>query len=540
MKKFLISVIFLFVSEFVFTQIIQEGSVWKYLDDGSNQGTAWQQSGFNDSEWSSGTAQLGYGDGDETTVISYGNDPNNKYITYYFRKNFNITNPNEKLMLNIGILRDDGAVVYINGNEVVRSNIPSGNINYLTHAAHTVAGSDEDIFFNYQVSSSVLHTGSNIIAVEVHQRSKTSSDVSFDLKMDFTDPQYFKKEPYLLYPANNTKMLVLWQTYNTDDCVLSYGTDTTCASGSIVVAEYGDNHQYKYLLTGLETDTKYYYNVNCNDEIKKGSFVTGADNNSTEFTFYAYGDTRSNPTTHDGVAGQVVQDIEQNPETQTFIVSSGDLVADGDNESDWQEQFFSADFENIRKMMARLPYLAAVGNHEGQGMLFKKYFPYPMYASDRFYYSFDYGPAHFIVVDQFTDYSLGSDQYNWIVNDLSVSDKNWKIFLFHKPGWSAGGGHDNSTQVQQVLQPLFEQYGVQLAITGHNHYYARAMVNGVNHITTGGGGAPLYNPNPNSDSIVKVSKSYHYCKVHVKGDTLTYKAIKDDGSVIETFKIQNS
>ncbi len=351
---------------------------------------------------------------------------------------------------------------------------------------------------------------------------------------------YFKKEPYLLNTADNSEMLVLWQTDSIRSCFFEYGTDTTYSQGYFTSTEYGDDHQHKILVTGLLPETKYYYKVSCNNVDKKGSFVSAPGEDATSIIFYAYGDTRSNPAAHDAVAEQIIQEIEQSPDKQTFIVSTGDLVANGNRENDWQEQLFGSDFQNIRKMMAELPYLAAVGNHEGQGTLFKKYFPYPMYSTDRFYYSFDYGPAHFTIVDQFTNYQHGSSQYNWIVNDISSSNKKWKIFIFHKPGWSAGGGHGNSTTIQQVLQPLFEQYGIVLAISGHNHYYARAVVNGVNHITTGGGGAPLYNPKPNYDSIVTVSKSYHYCKIAIDGDTLTFKSIKDDGTTIETFKIDNT
>jgi hypothetical protein len=373
--------------------------------------------------------------------------------------------------------------------------------------------------------------------------SQKNNNGSFCFKNLFkhkkTTSGYFKKEPYLLFTGDNSEMLVLWQTDSTRSCIFDYGTDTTYSQGSFTVDEYGNDHQYKILISDLLPETKYYYRVNCNDVIKKGSFFTGPGDEATSFTFYAYGDTRSNPNAHNSVAGQVVQEIEQSPETQTFIISSGDLVSNGNHENDWQQQFFSSDYENIRKMMAELPYFAAIGNHEGQGVLFKKYFPYPMYTTDRFYYSFDYGPAHFTVVDQFTNYQTGSPQYNWIVNDISSSNKKWKIFVFHKPGWSADGGHSNSTTVQQVLQPLFEQHGIQLAIAGHNHYYARAVVNGVHHITTGGGGAPLYNPNPNYDSIVTVSKSYHFCKISINGDTLTFTATKYNGSNIETFKIVN-
>jgi hypothetical protein len=73
--------------------LIQSGSVWKYLDNGSDQGALWRAPSFNDGTWASGTAQLGYGDGDESTTLSYGADPNNKYITTYFRRSFNIGDP---------------------------------------------------------------------------------------------------------------------------------------------------------------------------------------------------------------------------------------------------------------------------------------------------------------------------------------------------------------------------------------------------------------------------------------------------------------
>ena len=519
-----------------YAQLIEQGSTWKYLDDGSNQGTEWQQPGFNDATWAAGPAQLGYGDGDEATVLSYGGDPNHKYITYYFRLKFNVDDPNEKPALKIGIVRDDGAVVYLNGTEAFRSNMPGGTINYLTRASHTISGDAEDIFNNYYVPSSMLHAGENTIAVEIHQRSETSSDISFDLRMNFSDLHYFKKEPYLLYTAKNSEMLILWQMDSTRLCQLDWGTDTTYSMGTVNSTEYGTDHQHQYTLTDLEPETKYYYRVSYDTlSVKTGSFYTGATDNEANISFYAYGDTRSNPAAHNSVAQQVVNEIEQEPETQTFIISTGDLVADGDNENDWQDQFFSSDYQYIRQMMAELPYLSAVGNHEGQGTLFKKYFPYPMYASNRFYYSFDYGPAHFTVVDQFTSYSEGSPQYEWIVNDLASTDKPWKFFIFHEPGWSAGGGHANNTQVQQLLQPLCETYNIPIVLTGHNHYYARAVVNGVDHITTGGGGAPLYNPNPNADSIVIVDKTYHYCRIDIMGDTLTFTATDNDGNQIETF-----
>ncbi len=162
---------------------IPAGSVWKYLDNGTNQGTAWRAGSFNDSTWASGPAQLGYGDGDEATVVSYGSDPNNKYITTYFRTSFNVTNPAQISALNIGLVRDDGAVVYLNGTEVFRSNMPTGTITYTTLASTNVGGTDESTFFPGTASPSLLVAGANVIAVEIHQSVGDSSDISFDFSL---------------------------------------------------------------------------------------------------------------------------------------------------------------------------------------------------------------------------------------------------------------------------------------------------------------------------------------------------------------------
>jgi len=517
--------------------IIMTGSSWKYLDDGSNQGTAWRNLSYNDNAWATGNAQLGYGDRDESTVISYGNSASDKHLCYYFRKTFNIANPNTNSGIKISLLRDDGAVIYINGQEVVRSNMPSGNINYHTTAISSVSGSAENIFYEYSIPSAVLNSGQNIIAVEVHQRSTASSDVSFDLKMEFEAFDFYKKLPYVLYPGNNNQMMVTWQLNETQTCNFSYGTDTTYSISTISTNEFGNDHQHKILLNNLTPGQKYYYKVSVgNNSVKEGSFNAGSPNTAQDITFFAYGDTRSNPDLHDKVAQRVMLDISQNNLNQTFIINSGDLVSNGDTEGSWDTEFFNKQYPHIMKMLANLPFLAALGNHEGQGFLFKKYFPFPMFTNNRYYYSFDYGPAHIIVIDQEIDYSQGSDEYNWIVNDLSSSNKNWKIAVFHKPGWSAGG-HSNSTTVQNTLQPLFEQYNVQIVINGHNHYYSRAVLNGVHHITSGGGGAPLYSPNNSSPHIAKVDQSNHYCKLVITGGTLHFYAIRSNGTQIEDFTL---
>ena len=123
--------------------LIAKGSVWKYLDQGSNQGTAWRSPAFNDSAWLTGPAQLGYGDGDEATVVGFGPDSANKYVTTYFRRAFSVGDPTLFQSVTLNLLRDDGAVVYLNGTEVFRSNMPSGAVAYNTWAPVAIGGADE-------------------------------------------------------------------------------------------------------------------------------------------------------------------------------------------------------------------------------------------------------------------------------------------------------------------------------------------------------------------------------------------------------------
>ncbi|XAL99912.1 CotH kinase family protein [Phycisphaeraceae bacterium D3-23] len=170
------------------TQLITTGSNWRYLDNGTNQGTAWRNAGFNDTAWASGDAQLGYGDGDESTVVSYGPNETNKYITTYFRSTFNVADPSAFTSVVLNLLRDDGASVYINGEEVVRSNMPGvlgdNTITYTTPAAATVNGNAEStLFFAYNIDAADLIVGTNTIAVEIHQSVVNSSDISFDLEL---------------------------------------------------------------------------------------------------------------------------------------------------------------------------------------------------------------------------------------------------------------------------------------------------------------------------------------------------------------------
>jgi hypothetical protein len=163
--------------------LVPRNSVWKYLDNGSDQGTAWRAVDFTDTGWKSGAALLGYGD-PQATIISFGPNSNAKFPTTYFRHGFNVSGAKSIVGLTVHLLRDDGAVVYLNDVEIFRSNMPQGDVNFLTWASNTIGGGDETTYFDYIVDPTLLRDGKNVLAVEVHQANGTSSDLSFDLGLD--------------------------------------------------------------------------------------------------------------------------------------------------------------------------------------------------------------------------------------------------------------------------------------------------------------------------------------------------------------------
>ena len=165
-------------------QFIEAGDYWKFDDQGAEPAVGWKGLPYADGTWQEGWAKFGYGDNDETTTVSYGGVDNQKYITTYFRRRFYLDDPADYSALTASLLVDDGAVIYLNGNEVERINIDPGTVTYSTQAIDSVGGDDEETFFDWLLDPADLVAGENVIAVEVHQRSQTSSDLGFDLALN--------------------------------------------------------------------------------------------------------------------------------------------------------------------------------------------------------------------------------------------------------------------------------------------------------------------------------------------------------------------
>lgn len=162
------------------TTLASRGAVWKYHNLGQDLGTDWRQPNFVDSGWSSGPADIGFGDPGIPTVIT-GGPSGGRFPTIYFRRAFTLNDSTGIGQLQMGLRRDDGGVVYLNGQEIFRSNMPNGPITYGTFAPG--ATSSETTFFQGTTNAATLVTGQNVLAIEIHQDDAGSSDLHFDFEL---------------------------------------------------------------------------------------------------------------------------------------------------------------------------------------------------------------------------------------------------------------------------------------------------------------------------------------------------------------------
>ena len=260
--------------------IIHDGAIWKYLDDGSNQGTAWFQPNFPDSLWSLGAAELGYGDGDESTLISYGSSSSNKHITSYFRKTFNVDTPSKYNNFSIDIIRDDGAVVYLNGTKVWQDNMPT-TFNYLTTSNIGIGGNDESQWISAVIGDSLIDTV-NVIAVEIHQASASSSDLSFDLRLIGGVNDAPNADSMTVSVVKNSSVDFYLSATDDDGDEISYtvgnaNNGTTSIYGSIVTYEpqvnFNGSETFTYTASDGALQTTGYITVSVVDSILEDTLL---------------------------------------------------------------------------------------------------------------------------------------------------------------------------------------------------------------------------------------------------------------------------
>ena len=286
----------------------------------------------------------------------------------------------------------------------------------------------------------------------------------------------------------------------------------------------------KITLSGLEPGKTYSYDV-LGGEAGKGSFKT-APTGAAKFRFVVYGDTRTRHEMHQRVI-EAISKAEPD-----FVLHTGDLVSDGRDTAQWPV-FFSIERELLRKTV----FFPSLGNHERNNPQYYEFFDVRTP-----YYSFNWGACHFVVLN--SDFgnaaksaeekeAFWAEQRRWLEDDLRKSKRAALRFLvFHHPPFTAVKRRQGGKHPVQALVPLLEQYKVTAVFNGHDHNYQHHLKGGVHYITTGGGGAPLYDVDaPIAGITQKVDKSEHFVEVNVDGRRARVEAHALDGRLIDTIEL---
>ena len=476
--------------------LINKNASWKYLDNGSNQFSAWNTVNFDDSSWLSGNAKLGFGGVNNSTVLNNHQSPTQTgAATWYFRKVFTIDASNEYAQIKYNLLRDDGAVIYLNGVEIGRSNMPSGEIDYQTLAIRSVFGDAESEYIPSEFIVSNLTAGQNVIAVEIHQRRLSDSDIGFNFELSATT-NTISRGPYLQSQSPES-IVIKWRTVSEENSRIIWGIDVDNLTNTLIDETITTEHEMT--INGLIADSKIYYSVGTTSTIHTSinddySFIVPPTHGSHKpVRLWVLGDS--------GTANSVsraVRDAYYNyqPETKTNLwLMLGDNAYTDGADAEYQKALF----EMYPTMLSSSTLWSTIGNHERVSAnsitetgVYYDVFTFPKTArTDGFstgadsgteaYYSFDYANIHFIVLESSTpDNNFRTGMINWLTSDLAESSSDWTIALWHHPPY-AKGSHDSDSEgflsyTRENFLPLLENKGIDLVLSGHSHAYERSWL----------------------------------------------------------------
>jgi hypothetical protein len=351
---------------------------------------------------------------------------------------------------------------------------------------------------------------------------------------------------YIQKPDLNS-VTIAWRTSVPGVSFVKWGTDSLNLKDSIVSLNSIRKHVFE--ITGLNPDSKYYYQTKTENvflsEIEY--FHTAKQNSRNHFSFLHYGDCGYNNTIQNDIARLMEAEVTD------FGIVAGDV--DQNKGINYDEIFFGV----YKDLLKNSCHFTCIGNHDTYAddaatYLDEFYLPSNNPQNSERYYSYAWGNAKFICLDSNIPYTEGSDQYNWLVDELKCNDKQWLFTFFHHPPWTNAWSPDynipfleyfrykGNVDMRSSLVPLFEKHKVDFVLNGHSHCYQRGELNGVKYVISGGAGSSRldkkrHSKSPNIDTEIYKNQ---YVRFDVKGDTVIYTAIDIDGNIIdvvETVKI---
>jgi hypothetical protein len=368
-------------------------------------------------------------------------------------------------------------------------------------------------------------------------------------------PRAFLKGPYLQAPGADT-MTIMWESEANRPGIVRYGlkgrldqaspsqapreligvstrsvTNTVPGVRTNISQVYITNVVYLHeiTLTNLRPNSTYTYAAEMNDRRAPSKKFKTFGPSPGRVRFIAYGDTRTNPKMHAAIAAHFRR------HSPDFILHTGDLVAAGTRYDLWSREFFGP----LSGVIDQIPLLPAIGNHEQDGTNYLRYVHLP--GNER-WYSYDVGPVHLVALD-FRSEKEAEEQFAFARKDLMTAAAPWKVVFLHYPVFNIGG-HGTGWGHAAYL-PLFHEAKVDLVMAGHSHIYERfrpiagaagADTWPITHITTGGGGAPLY-ATYTHPALAAFATTNHFVLIEATPTRLRGRAITTNEAVIDRFEL---
>ena len=346
----------------------------------------------------------------------------------------------------------------------------------------------------------------------------------------------FDHGPWVQAVTSSSVEILIEGDDNDDPGSIDYGLTPGYGSSVAMTRYFGPQNKsemFRGQISGLTGDTRYYYRVNHEGVSVEGSFFTTPPPGQT-FSFAVIGDCRSNHTAHTNVT-QALTDHFGGAYPDLYF-NTGDLVADGTDEDDW-DIFFS--IENGTGLLHNTVFNATFGNHEESDLfeptLFYRYFSAHAAENNNGWYSFDYGNAHFTIINTQASCQATGAQGQWVDADLAAADADpdidFKFVFFHEPGVTTGSSHGPAACItgSNGMIDLFEKHNVDIAFAGHNHQYEHTLMNGLHSVVQGGGGAGNSGFDRTSAFTVYKDGIYAFTTVTVSASSYTAETYQVDG-----------
>lgn len=376
--------------------------------------------------------------------------------------------------------------------------MPTSTIEYNTLSPVAIGGSDESAWISTALNTSTLVSGTNVMAVEIHQQAASSTDISFNARLNasttaatpvVTRGAYLQK----LTPNGIT---IRWRTDIACNSTVQYGTSTAYGN---TASDPTMTTEHTVTLTGLTPATNYFYSIGTSaqklqGDTKNNFYTAPLTGSSSPVRIWAIGDFGNGSSQQTAVRNSYTTYTGTTP-TNLWIWLGDNAYSNG-TDSEFQNYVFAQYPDQFKSF----PLFPSPGNHDYGTAAYQSTsalttnFPYfsifsvPQNAeaggvasNTPKYYSYNYGNIHFISLDSYGALNTTtSPMYQWLSNDLAANSQQWTVVYFHHPPYSMTA-HNSNTDIELKnmrtnIIPLLENYHVDLVLAGHSHSNERSYL----------------------------------------------------------------